>query len=81
MSTTDTRARVFELVAEIKSCDPSSLTDDTRFLEDLEANSLDLVELISLAEGEFGVTLPLSRLPELKTLGEVVRAIDSLRIR
>ena len=47
-----------ELIAEQLNADADSITLETRFKEDLEADSLDLFELIMSLEEEFGVEIP-----------------------
>jgi acyl carrier protein len=68
-------SRLMKLAAEVLRRDASRVTLAARFVEDLEANSLDVVELICRAEAEFGVVIPESRLGALRTVGDVVALI------
>ncbi len=52
-----TDSRVIELVAEVLRRHKGKVSIESRFIEDLEANSLDVVELVCLAEGEFNVRI------------------------
>lgn len=52
MATTEERVR--EIIVELLNVDAERVTLDARFREDLEADSLDLVELIMKIEEEFG---------------------------
>ena len=61
-----------ELIAEQLNADADSITLETRFKEDLEADSLDLFELIMALEEEFGVEIPTEELETLATVGDVV---------
>ena len=61
-----------ELFAEQLNADADSITLETRFKEDLEADSLDLFELIMSLEEEFGVEIPTEELETLATVGDVV---------
>ena len=70
-----TETRVIELVAEVLRRDKNKITLESRFIEDLEANSLDVVELACLAEGEFGVQLPASRVTSIRTVGDVLHVL------
>ena len=55
MASTDEREeRVREIIVNLLGVDPEQVTLDARFREDLEADSLDLVELIMEFEQEFG---------------------------
>jgi len=70
--------RVIELVAEVTRRDKSSITMDSRFIADLGANSLDVVELACLLEGEFNVSIPEARLLQIRTVGDVIQTLDEL---
>ena len=61
-----------ELIAEQLNADADSITPDTRFKEDLEADSLDLFELIMSLEEEFGVEIPSEELEGLLTVQNVM---------
>ncbi len=50
----------------------------TSFAEDLGMDSLELVELVSELEVEFGITIPEDRVERIKTLGDAVATILSL---
>jgi acyl carrier protein len=71
-----TKDRVIELVAEVLRRDKSKVTLDARFIEDLEANSLDVVELACLAEDAFGVRLPESRIATIRTVGDFIHVLE-----
>lgn len=70
--------RVFELVAEVLHRDRVEVTSQSRFIEDLEANSLDVVELSCLIEGEFGLSIPVSQITSIRTVGDVIHALRKL---
>jgi len=71
--------RVFELVAEVLHRTRSEITTQSRFIEDLEANSLDVVELACLIEGEFDLYIPESEIPSIRTVGDVIHALRKPR--
>ncbi len=50
--------------------DPAQVTDDTRFKEDLEADSLDLVELVMELEDRYGIRIPDEDAARILTVGE-----------
>jgi len=50
--------------------DASKVTRDARFKEDLEADSLDLVEFVMELESEFGVEVPEQELEGITTVGQ-----------
>jgi acyl carrier protein len=59
--------------------DESKITMDARFREELEADSLDLVELIMAFEDKFGAEISDKDAQSITTVGEAVRYIDSHR--
>ncbi len=58
---------------------PLALT--TRFATDLEFDSLTVMDLVASIEDEFDITLPLNRLPDLETIGDVANAVREIRAR
>lgn len=69
MSTT-TESTVDEIVAERLGLAESDFDDETRFEEDVDAESLDLVELAEAVEATVGVHVPDEDLADLETVGE-----------
>jgi acyl carrier protein len=59
--------------------DASEVTPETTISEDLGADSLDAVELIMSLEEEFDLTIEADDAESLKTVGDVVALIDSLK--
>ncbi|MBQ4167932.1 MAG: acyl carrier protein [Clostridia bacterium] len=54
-----------------------NITLETRFVEDLKADSLDLVELVMDLEERYGVEIPDEQLAEVKTVGQIIELIDN----
>ena len=71
-----TRDEVLELIrshlAEELEVDPSRIQDDTRFKEDLEADSLDLYTLVQELEDTYGVRIPDDEAAKILTVGQAV---------
>ena len=69
-----TRDEVLELIrghlSEELEIEPSRIQDDTRFKEDLEADSLDLVALVQELEDRSGVRIPDDDAVKIKTVGQ-----------
>jgi acyl carrier protein len=62
------------LSAELE-VDPSGIHEGTRFKEDLEADSLDLVELVMELEDNYGIRIPDEDAAQLLTVGEAAEYI------
>lgn len=75
----DTFSEIKEVVVELLNVDASKVTMDARFREDLEADSLDLVELIMAFEDKFGSEISDEDAQSITTVGEAVRYIDAHR--
>lgn len=63
--------KIRPMVAEKFGVDESSVTADTRIIEDLGADSLDIVDMLTMIEDDMGITIPDDVAQELKTLGDV----------
>ena len=67
-----------ELASEILAVSPMEVQEESRFREDLGADSLDLVELITAVEDRLHVRLPTGQLTDIRTVGEAIDALDGL---
>jgi acyl carrier protein len=63
-------ARFRKCAVEVLSVDESQVTPDAKFGDDLDADSLDLVELVMSLEEEFGVEVPEEELEGIETVGQ-----------
>jgi len=73
----DTYEEVKAIIKDLLGADEEKITMDARFREDLEADSLDLVELIMAFEDKFGAEISDEDAQKITTVGEAVRYIDS----
>ena len=69
--------KIATLLADQLDVDPDDLTPETRIIEDLGADSLDVVELLMAAEDEFEVEIPDESIEGMKTIGDVVNYIQN----
>lgn len=69
---------VIAIVAEQLGRDPSEVTPSKSFFEDLDADSLDLTELIMTLEEKFDIEITEDKAEKLKTVGDVIEFITSI---
>ena len=65
-----------ELVAETLGTNVEDLTEETSFSDDLNADSLDLFEMVMELEDKFEVKIPTEDLEKIATVGDVVNYIN-----
>jgi acyl carrier protein len=65
-----------ELISDQLNVDADSVTPDARFKEDLEADSLDLFELVMSLEEEYGVEIPSEDLANILTVQDVMNYLE-----
>lgn len=71
------RAGLAEILNEVADIDPADVADEKSFVDDLDVDSLSMVEVAMAAEERFGVKIPDEELPKLKTVGDAVSYIQS----
>ena len=64
--------RLINAIAEVLDLDKDKITADSKFVDDLGADSLDLFELVMSMEEEFGVEIPSEDLEKIATVGDVI---------
>ncbi len=72
MTEQEIEAKVIDIVAEQMGADKSKITRATSFVEDLNADSLDTVELVMEFEDEFETSIPDDQAEKIKTVGEAI---------
>ena len=66
-----------EIIADKLSVDPESITLEASFIDDLNADSLDIVELIMALEDELEMEIPDEDVENFKTVGDVVNYVKA----
>ena len=73
----DTYEEVKAIIKDLLGSDEEKITMEARFREELEADSLDLVELIMAFEDKFGAEISDDDAQSITTVGDAVKYIDS----
>ena len=79
MSTEEIRAALADIVNEVAGVDVDDVQLDKSFVDDLDVDSLSMVEVVVEAEEKFGVTIPDDQVKNLKTVGDAVSYIERAR--
>ena len=72
--------KVKAVVAEKLNVDESEITESTSFKDDLDADSLDLFEMVMALEEEFGIEIPSEDLEKLVTVGDVLDYLKDMGV-
>ena len=78
MSDSDIPARVKKIVVEHLGVDEDKVTDGASFIDDLGADSLDMVELVMAFEEEFGCEIPDDAAEKILTVKDAVNYIEQI---
>ena len=73
---TDMLEKVKAVIEEKLNADGEDITESTSFKDDLNADSLDLFELVMALEDEFGIEIPSEDLEKLETVGDVLEYLQ-----
>ena len=73
----DTFEKVSDIIGKRFELSETKITMDTTW-EEIGADSIDLVDLISELEDEFDISIPADSIEDLKTVGDVVNLIDEM---
>ena len=68
--------KVRDIILDTLNCDADKITMEASLADDLEADSLDAVELNMALEDEFGIEISDEMIAEFKTVGDIVKYIE-----
>ena len=66
-----------EILEEVAGVNPADVAEEKSFTEDLDVDSLSMVEVVVAAEEKFGVKIPDDQVQNLKTVGDAVTYISN----
>jgi acyl carrier protein len=72
-----TEERVKNIIVEQLNVDLDAVTNDASFIEDLGADSLDIVELVMTMEEEFDLEIPDEDAEKIKSVGDVISYVQT----
>lgn len=66
-----------EIICDQLDLEPENVSEDSLIIEDLGADSLDIVDIVMTIEEEFNVEVPDDAIEQIRTVGDVVKYIES----
>ena len=66
-----------KVIAEVLSVDPDEISEDSTFMDDLGADSLDIFQIIMGIEEEFDIEIPTEEAEKISTVGDAVEQIKN----
>ena len=75
-----TKERIISLIANRLGYDETDINENQDFITELGVDSLDMVEIVMDIEKEFGLKVEDKDIPEIKTVGGLVKKVDELRM-
>ncbi len=78
MADVNIEEKVIEIVSEQMGVDKSEITRETSFINDLNADSLDTVELVMEFEDEFDMSIPDEEAEKIQTVGAAIDYIEKI---
>ena len=73
----DNFERFKNCAVEVLAVDPAAVTPEASFADDLDADSLDLVELVMALEEEFNISVEEEELTDVATIGDALTLVES----
>ena len=77
MTTEEIRSGLADILEEVAGVQPADVAPEKSFVDDLDVDSLSMVEVVVAAEEKFGVKIPDDEVKNLKTVGDAVTFITS----
>lgn len=71
--------KIKAIIAEVLNIDADSITEDTTFVDDLGADSLDIFQIIMGIEEEYDIELDNESVGQIQTVGDAVEAIRTIK--
>lgn len=69
--------KLTQIIGEVLNIEPETITEETKFIDDLGADSLDIFEIITAIEDSFDITIDDSQAESIVTVGDAADAIKN----
>lgn len=71
--------KVIDLIAEQLGIEKTKINKDSLIIDDLGADSLDVIEMLMTLEDEYGITIPDDQISQVKTIDDVAKLIEKIK--
>lgn len=71
--------RLIKEISDVLAIDPEGITEESSFVDDLGADSLDVMEIIIKLEDKFNIKIPVEQAAGIKTVGDAAREIEKAK--
>ena len=71
--------KIKAIIAEVLNIDADSITADTKFVDDLGADSLDIFQIIMGIEEEYDIELENEAVEQIQTVGDAIEALRTIK--
>ena len=75
----ETLDKIVAIIVDELGLEESEINEDSKITSDLDVNSLELLNVIMAIEEDFGITFEESKLRKIKTVGDIVKAVEDIK--
>ena len=75
----ETLDKIIAIIVDELGLEESEINENSKITSDLDVNSLELLNVIMAIEEDFGITFEESKLRKIKTVGDIVKAVEGIK--
>ena len=75
----ETLDKIIAIIVDELGLEESEINENSKITSDLDVNSLELLNVIMAIEEDFGITFEESKLRKIKTVGDIVKAVEDIK--
>ena len=76
----ETLDKIIAIIVDELGLEESEINENSKITSDLDVNSLELLNVIMAIEEDFGITFEESKLRKIKTVGDIVKAVEDIKV-
>ena len=75
----ETLDKIIAIIVDELGLEESEINENTKITSELDVNSLELLNVIMAIEEDFGITFEEAKLRKIKTVGDIVKAVEDIK--